>query len=56
MRTHDLDYLDSLPSFEPIHAIRALEDDKPARIDRAKPRGKKPWRKPHDRGERESQQ
>jgi hypothetical protein len=41
MRHIDLDILDSLPSFEPIHARRELERDampKPAKA-------RKPWRR-----------
>lgn len=46
MRHLNLDHLESLPTFEPIHATRQLDrdDESPRRVDRAKPRGKRAWR------------
>lgn len=43
MRHINFDKLDSLPSFEPIHARRM--QDAPRKLDRAKPRSKNIWRR-----------
>jgi len=43
MRAHDLDYLDSLPSYLPMRRALHDADDSPRHIERAK--RLKPWRR-----------